>query len=94
MGLPISRLYNPVPRRLPIGAKYVVEGFGSEDGNLRVIARYVVFPDGNRINVPSDPYRPASPRALAVRRGSSSKRSRKGRFKSIGEKLAARPGTG
>jgi hypothetical protein len=36
MGLPI------LPRRFPVGAKYVVEGYGGEKGNLRLIARYVV----------------------------------------------------
>ena len=40
-----------LPRRFPVGATYVVEGFGGADGNLRVIARYVVLPSGQRINV-------------------------------------------
>ena len=34
-------------------AKYVVEGYGGEEGNLRVTARYVVLPGGQRINVPA-----------------------------------------
>ena len=38
MGLPM------LPRRFPVGAKYVVEGYGGEKGNLRLIARYVVLP--------------------------------------------------
>ena len=42
MGLPIDRLSSRLPRRFPVGAKYVVEGYGGEEGNLRVIARYVV----------------------------------------------------
>jgi hypothetical protein len=48
--------YRPrqLPRRFPVGATYVVEGFGSADGDLRVIARYVVLPGGRRINVPTD----------------------------------------
>jgi hypothetical protein len=69
MGLPI------LPRRFPVGAKYVVEGYGGEKGNLRLIARYVVLPGGQRINVPADLSKPVSPRALAFRRGSNSKRS-------------------
>ena len=40
-----------LPRRFPVGATYVVEGFGGAGGNLRVIARYVVLPGGQRINV-------------------------------------------
>jgi hypothetical protein len=43
-----------LPDQLPVGASYVVEGFGGESGNLRVISRYVLMPDGRRINVPPD----------------------------------------
>ena len=69
MGLPI------LPRRFPVGAKYVVEGYGGER-EVRLIARYVVLPGGQRINLPADLSKPVSPRALAFRRGSNSKRSR------------------
>ena len=54
MRLPIDRQSNPLPKRFPIGARYVVEGRGGEDGHLRVISRYIVLPGGQRINVPSD----------------------------------------
>ena len=37
MGLPI------LPRRFPVGAKYVVEGYGGEKGNLHLIADYIVL---------------------------------------------------
>ena len=69
MGLPI------LPRRFLVGAKYVVEGYGGEKGNLRLIARYVVLPGGQRINVPADLSQPVSPRAMALRRRSNSTRS-------------------
>jgi hypothetical protein len=73
----------------------VVEGYGGEDGNLRVIARYVVLPGGRRINVPADLSQLASPRALASRRSSNPKRSQtKGRPESVGKKFPARRGTG
>ena len=51
-----SPKYRPsqLPRRFPVGATYVVEGFGGAEGDLRVIARYVVLPGGRRINVPTD----------------------------------------
>jgi hypothetical protein len=89
MGLPM------LPRRLPVGAKYVVEGYGGEKGNLRPIARYIVLPDGRRINVPADLSQPASSRALAFRHRSNSKRSQaKGRSDSVGKKFAARRRTG
>ena len=31
----------------------MVEGYGGEEGKLRVIARYVVLSGGQRINVPA-----------------------------------------
>ena len=73
MGLPVDRRSSELPRQFPVGAKYVVEGYGGEKGDLRVIARYVVLPGGRRINVPADLSPPASPRALPSRRSSSSK---------------------
>ena len=54
MSLPIDRLSSRLPRRFPVGATYVVEGYGGDEWELRVIARYVVLPGGRRINVPSD----------------------------------------
>jgi hypothetical protein len=65
MGLPIDRLSSRLPRRFPVGAKYVVEGYGGEEGNLRLIARYVVLPGGRRINVPAD----LSPACIAAAAG-------------------------
>jgi len=59
-------LSSRLPRRFPVDAKYVVEGYGGEKGNLRVIARYVVLPGGRRINIaaahPSSRQSPAGPR--------------------------------
>lgn len=43
-----------LPTRFPVGARYVVEGHGGEDGRLRVFSRYVLLPGGQRINIPSD----------------------------------------
>ena len=43
-----------LPTRFPVGAKYVVEGRGGEDGQLRVFSRYVVLPGGRRIKLPAD----------------------------------------
>ena len=37
MGLPTDCLSSRLPRRFPVGAKYVVEGYGGEEGNLRLI---------------------------------------------------------
>jgi hypothetical protein len=54
MSLPTDRLSTPLPKRFPVGARYVVEGRGGENGHLRVVSRYVVLPGGRRINVPAD----------------------------------------
>ena len=51
---PIDRQSISLPKRFPVGARYVVEGRGGEDGDLRVFSRYIVLPGGQRINVPSD----------------------------------------
>jgi hypothetical protein len=57
-----------LPDQLPVGASYVVEGYGGESGNLRVISRYVLMPDGSRINVPADFGLPAARRRSSRRR--------------------------
>ncbi|HLN40058.1 MAG TPA: hypothetical protein VK337_19925 [Xanthobacteraceae bacterium] len=67
MRLPIDRQSSPLPKRFPVGARYVVEGRGGEDGYLRVVSRYVVLPSGQRINVPPDPSQPPGLRAHAPR---------------------------
>ena len=54
MHAPIDCSSGVLPERFPVGARYVVEGRGGEDGHLRVFSRYVVLPGGQRINVPSD----------------------------------------
>jgi hypothetical protein len=43
-----------LPARFPVGARYVVEGHGGQDGQLRVISRYVILPGGRRIKLPAD----------------------------------------
>ena len=90
MGPPINRTSSRLPRRFPVGATYVVEGFGGEEGRLRVIARYVVLPGGRRINVPADLPSPPPPRALPFRRQSNTKQSQP--RAGSGKKLALRRG--
>jgi len=64
-----SRLARNLPRRFPVGAKYVVEGYGGAEGRVRVVARYILLPGGRRINV-------SGAQALSFSRGRSSLRSR------------------
>ena len=40
-----------VPSRLPAGTKFVVEGEDAANGGVRIVARYLVYPDGRRINL-------------------------------------------
>jgi hypothetical protein len=55
MHLSLGRDVNRLPKQFPVGTTYVVEGHGGGDGNLRVFSRYVVLPDGKRINLGADP---------------------------------------
>ena len=51
---PSGSRVSSLPTRFPVGARYVVEGHGGEDGQLRVISRYVVLPGGRRIKLAAD----------------------------------------
>ena len=55
MHLLLGRNVNRLPKQFPVGTTYVVEGRGGEDGDLRVFSRYVVLPDGQRIDLGADP---------------------------------------
>jgi len=40
-----------LPRFFPVGAVYVVEGRGGQYGHLRISARYLIMPGGQRVDV-------------------------------------------
>jgi hypothetical protein len=42
---------NRLPRSVPVGTKYVIEGRGGGDGRLLVSSRYVEFPDGRHLQL-------------------------------------------
>ncbi len=44
-----------LPKRVPVGTKYVVKGKGCGDGQVHIFSRYLVFPDGRCLDLPSDP---------------------------------------
>jgi hypothetical protein len=73
MTIPASRL----PARFPIGSKYVIEGRGGGDGNLRVFLRYIVLPDGRRIDLPADFTRPSRQLTRLGRRRTNSTKVRR-----------------
>jgi hypothetical protein len=91
MRLPIDRQSTPLPKRLPVGARYVVEGRGGEDGDLQVFSRYIVLPGGQRINVPSDPSKFASMSVHAPRGKRGSNRTRRSR--ATAKKIMQKAGT-
>jgi hypothetical protein len=43
-----------IPKRVPVGTKYVVEGRSRGAGKVHVYSRYLVFPDGRHFQLPSD----------------------------------------
>jgi hypothetical protein len=49
-----------LPKRLPTGTRYVVEGRAAGNGQFRVSARYLVYPDGRRVDVPGETVLPIS----------------------------------
>lgn len=51
MQLSLRRNLSRLPKQFPVGTTYVVEGRGGKDGHLSVFSRYVVLPDGQRINL-------------------------------------------
>ncbi len=92
MRLPVERLPRRLPRRFPVGATYVIEGYRAQEGDLRVIARYVVLPGGRRINVTADLSRStASPRARAFRRTGNPEQSQAKSRSARGGKKNRRP---
>jgi hypothetical protein len=80
-----------LPTRFPVGARYVVEGRGGEDGKLRVFSRYIVLPGGRRIKLPADLSRLSGLSEPAPRRAAS--RSVAGRVRSQSKKNIGRAGT-
>jgi hypothetical protein len=40
-----------LPSRFPVGTRYVVEGEDGKDGALRIVARYLIYPDGTRVDL-------------------------------------------
>jgi hypothetical protein len=94
MHLSDNRTPSRLPKRFPVGATYVVEGRGGEDGHLRVFSRYVVLPGGRRINVDSDCGGPAPERARRSRnRSQASAANGEKRRPSRAKKIIRRAGT-
>jgi hypothetical protein len=62
-----------IPKRVPVGTKYVIEGKRRAEGEVHVFSRYLIFPDGRRVELPSD----VPPLAMPRRRRAASQSARK-----------------
>jgi predicted component of type VI protein secretion system len=43
-----------LPKRVPVGTKYIIEGKKLAEGQVHVFSRYLLFPDGRCFDLPSD----------------------------------------
>jgi hypothetical protein len=46
--------FDRLPSRFPVGTRYVIEGRGGDQGQLRISLRYLEFPDGRQLTLPVD----------------------------------------
>ncbi|HVY59306.1 MAG TPA: hypothetical protein VHA77_15760 [Xanthobacteraceae bacterium] len=65
-----------LPNRVPVGTRYVIEGEPGQEGELNIISRYLVFPDGTRVNLKPGSVRLDQPAAAAARLKSAGRRLR------------------
>jgi hypothetical protein len=72
-----------LPRRFPVGTRYVLEGVPSEEGRLRVISRLLVLPNGEEFDLTHEVPDQASNQILepAPRRRSHGPHARRRRTK-------------
>ena len=60
-----------IPKRVPVGTKYVIEGKRRAEGEVHVFSRYLIFPNGRRVELPSD----VPPLAMPRRRRAASRQN-------------------
>ena len=65
-----------LPSRVPDGTRYVVEGEPGQEGELRVTSRYLIFPDGTRLNLKPGSVRFDQPFGVASRLKTTGRRLR------------------
>ncbi len=53
-----------LPSRFPVGTHYIVEGEPAASGRLRIVARYVIMPNGKRYDLMTPPKRARKPAKL------------------------------
>jgi hypothetical protein len=62
MSLSTECQIHKLPKRLPMGTVYVVEGRGGQHGDLRVSSRYVLMPGGQKVEISAELGSTHSPR--------------------------------
>jgi hypothetical protein len=65
-----------LPNRVPVGTRYVIEGEPGQEGELNIISRYLVFPDGTRLNLKPGAVKFDKPADTAARLKSTGRRLR------------------
>jgi hypothetical protein len=60
MPLSLRHKFSRLPKRLPVGSTFVIEGRaiagdGEKNGHLQVFSRFIVLPGGHRIELGGDP---------------------------------------
>jgi hypothetical protein len=65
-----------LPTRVPVGTRYVIEGEPGQEGELRIVSRYLVFPDGTRLNLKPGSVKFDKPAAAVARLKSTGRRLR------------------
>ena len=63
-----------LPDRFPVGTKFVIEGKPAGEGQTQVISRFIEFPDGTRLKLPT---RPAPQKSAPAGRRTRIKQRRK-----------------
>jgi len=56
-----------IPKRVPVGTKYVVEGKSQGPGQVQIFSRYLELPDGRCFHLPADAPVPARRRRSRAR---------------------------
>ena len=71
--------FGRLPKRFPVGTRYVVEGEPGKEGQLRVTSRYVVLPNGAHFDLTEETFE--RPRSRTGRRQSRTSRATRRRTK-------------
>jgi hypothetical protein len=56
-----------LPKRFPVGTKYVIEGRTNAEGVFQVSSRYLLMPNGRHIDLPTESRSQPPAHSLAMR---------------------------